>query len=113
MVLHLSIVISLQMSLLARNGQLGHPSPRNSCKREDLLVILVGLDKTPAPKVMKHKLTVADLKQDYGEGATVYLWNKNLQSFPRRLSEGNIWIPSLAIIAVVIDHHHGVHAYIT
>ena len=105
MVLHLSIVISLPMSLLAHNGQLGHPSPRNSCKGEDLLVVLFGQDKTPVAKVIKQKLTVVDLKQDYGEGATVYLWNKNLQSFPRRLSEGNIWIPSLAIIAVVIIDH--------
>ena len=94
------------MSLLAQNGQLGHPSPRNSCKGEDLLVVLVGQDKTPVAKVIKQKLTVADLKQDYGEDAIVYLWNsKNLQSFPRRLSGGIIWIPSLAIIAVVIIDH--------
>ena len=42
--------------------------------REDLLVVLVGgQDKTPVAKVIKQKLTVADLKQDYREDAIVYL----------------------------------------
>ena len=93
------------MSPLAQNGQLGRTSPRNSCKGEDLLVVLVGQDKTPVAKAMKQKLTVADLKQDYAEDAIVFLWNKNLQSFPRRLSGGIVWMKSLAgVIAVVIDH---------
>ena len=99
------------MSLLARNGQLGHPSPWNSCKGEDLLVVLVGQDKTPVAKVMKQKVTVAHLRQDYGEDAIVFLWNKNLQSFPRRLSGGILWLNSLAVVGVVIDHQHGINAY--
>ena len=50
------------MSLLAQNGQLGHASPKISCKGEDLLVVLVGQDKMPVTKVMKKKLKVVDLK---------------------------------------------------
>ena len=100
------------MSLLARNGQSGHGSPKLSCKGEDLLVVLVGHDKIPVAKVMKKKLKVADLKDQYGERAIVFLWNKNLQSFPRRLSGGILWIEGLSVIAVLLDHRHGVLSYI-
>ena len=89
------------MSVLARNGQVANLCPKLSCKGEDLLVVLVGQDKIPVAKVMKKKLKVTDLKHDYGENATVFLWNKNLQSFPRRLSGGILWIQGLSIIAVL------------
>ena len=61
------------ISLLARNGQLGNVSPKLSCKGEDLLVILVGQDKMTVAKVMKTKLKVADLKNEYKDKATVVL----------------------------------------
>ena len=58
----------------------------NSCKGEDLLVLLNDCDKRWVAKVTREKMTVTKLQKDYGENSTVYLWNKNLQAFPNRLS---------------------------
>ena len=65
----------------------------------------------PVVKVMREKLTVEDIKKAYGE-VNVYLWNKNLQSLPRRVRGGIVWIEGLGVIAVVIDHRYGVKAYV-
>ena len=46
------------MSSPAQNGQLVHTGPLNSCKGEDLLVLLDGCDKRPVAKVVKEKMTV-------------------------------------------------------
>ena len=52
----------------------------DSCKGEDLLVVLVGSDKRPVAKVMREKRTVRQLEEEYCQGTTIYLWNKNLQT---------------------------------
>jgi hypothetical protein len=68
---------------------------------EDVIVYLDAND-CPIPVVTKCKLTVAQLKAAYGE-ATVYLSNKNLQTFRRRMRGAIVWLPSMGIIAAVIE----------
>ena len=46
------------MSSLARSGQLVHTGPLNSCKGEDLWVILDACDKRPVAKVVLEKITI-------------------------------------------------------
>ena len=82
------------------------------CTGVDLLVILEGKSETPPVKEMREKLTVEDIQKEYGEDGTVYLWNKNLQSFPRRIRGGIVWIEAEGVIAVVIDHRNSVLAYV-
>ena len=100
------------MPPLARNGQLGKRDVLKSVwQGEDLLVVCVGQAEMPVAKVMRKKLTVEDIKEAYGD-VNVYLWNKNLQSFPRRVRGGIIYIEAEGVIAVVIDHRYGVLAYV-
>ena len=92
------------MPPVARNGQLGKRDVLKLVwQGEDLLVVCVGQAEMPVAKVMREKLTVDNIKNSYGD-VNVYLWNKNLQSFPRRVKSGIVWIEALGVIAVVIDH---------
>ena len=99
------------MPRLARNGQRGSRDAKG-WKGADLLVVLVGLEERPVAKAMTEKLKVVDLKEVYGDKATVYLWNKNVHSFPRRITGGIVWIEAVQAVAAVIDHRHGVLAYV-
>ena len=99
---------------MPRMDRIGHreKGDTKAWKGEDLLVVLVGEEETPVATAMKEKLKVVDLKEAYGDKATVYLWNKNLQSLPRRNTGGIVWIEALEVVAVVIDHRYGVSAYV-
>jgi hypothetical protein len=69
---------------------------------EDVFVKL-DADENPIPVKVKSQWTVPQLKSEFGEHATVYLCNKNLQAFPKKLRRVIVWLPSLDIIAAVIE----------
>jgi hypothetical protein len=71
-------------------------------KGEDVMVIL-DEEENPKPVTIKSKMALSKLKAEYGDNATIYLCNKNLQIFPRRLSGALIWLPSKEIIGAVIE----------
>jgi hypothetical protein len=69
----------------------------------DIKVVVKGDEQIPVEVKMKKKETEADLKAMHGNDAIIYLGNKNLQSFPRRLRGAIIWLKSSKIVAAVVE----------
>jgi hypothetical protein len=81
----------------------GEESMQIPTSRDDVFVKL-DADENPIPPVkIKGKLTVLQVKSHFGEHATVYLCNNNLQTFPKTLCCSIVWLPSMRIIAAVIE----------
>jgi hypothetical protein len=92
------------------SGELAMQLP--TTKGEDVFVRL-DADENPVPvKIKSQKWTVPQVKSLFGEHATVYLCNKNLQTFPKKLRGSIMWLPSMKIVAAVIESS-GRSAYVS
>jgi hypothetical protein len=86
--------------------------PTRAVNGDDLVVYLESLDAIPKTFVMKQRMNDVDLKAEFGESATVFLANKNLQSYPKGMRGSLIWVPFLAVIATMI-YSTGVEAVVS
>ncbi|MGL5934087.1 MAG: hypothetical protein ACRCZI_00540, partial [Cetobacterium sp.] len=71
-------------------------------KGKDQLVWLEGDDKVPRAFEMTTKMDFEDLEKTFGEKATVFLVNKNLQKMPSFLKGGLVWLKDQEVIGVVL-----------
>ena len=60
-----------EMPSFVRNGPSGQCDSDACCKGEDLLVVLDGEMENLVAKVMREKLKIGDLQEEYGKHATV------------------------------------------
>jgi hypothetical protein len=84
---------------------------RTTVSGKDLIVWVDGQDETPTTFVMHTPMPLADLGKHFGQGALVYLANKNLQRMPQKLKGAIVWLEDLQVIGVIIQSR-GVHAHV-
>jgi hypothetical protein len=78
------------------------PAPKNF-NGKDLKVVVVGDDHTPEAVFMEKREALDELKSMHGDDAIIYLHNKNLQLFTKRLRGAIVWVERLRVVAAVIE----------
>ena len=77
-------------------------SPPQPVSGVDLLVYVTGPYQYPVEATMMERLTVEELKNNFGEDAIVFVQNKNLQDFPRKLRGSLLWVAHMKIVGKII-----------